>query len=64
MQAIGQSVQAPSITVHLTNLLKDGWRLPAPPNCPPKVSDFSLDNGCVKNLSYMISYVYLDMLII
>ncbi|XP_070817587.1 tyrosine-protein kinase JAK2 isoform X1 [Chaetodon trifascialis] len=37
MQEIGHNVQSPSISVHLANILKNNWRLPAPPNCPPKV---------------------------
>lgn len=37
MQEIGHNVQGPSISVHLANILKTDWRLPAPPNCPPKV---------------------------
>uniref|UniRef100_A0A8C2CGB5 Tyrosine-protein kinase n=1 Tax=Cyprinus carpio TaxID=7962 RepID=A0A8C2CGB5_CYPCA len=30
-------VQSPSMAIHLLNLLKDNWRLPAPSQCPPKV---------------------------
>ncbi|XP_068599747.1 tyrosine-protein kinase JAK2 [Brachionichthys hirsutus] len=37
MQEIGFNVQSPSISMHLTNILKNNWRLPAPPDCPPKV---------------------------
>ncbi|KAM9848338.1 tyrosine-protein kinase JAK2 [Aulostomus maculatus] len=37
MQAIGHHVQGASISMHLANILKDNWRLPAPANCPPKV---------------------------
>lgn len=37
MQEIGHNVQSPSFSVHLANILKNNWRLPAPPNCPPKV---------------------------
>ncbi|KAA8589465.1 hypothetical protein FQN60_012830 [Etheostoma spectabile] len=37
MQEIGHNVQSPSISMHLANILKNNWRLPAPPNCPPKV---------------------------
>ncbi|KAM9358551.1 tyrosine-protein kinase JAK2 [Symphorus nematophorus] len=37
MQEIGHNLQSPSISMHLANLLLNNWRLPAPPNCPPKV---------------------------
>ncbi|XP_031715469.1 tyrosine-protein kinase JAK2 isoform X1 [Anarrhichthys ocellatus] len=35
MQEIGHYVQSPSM--HLETILKNNWRLPAPPDCPPKV---------------------------
>lgn len=38
MQEIGPNVQGASISLHLANILKNNWRLPAPPNCPPMVS--------------------------
>ncbi|XP_074490739.1 tyrosine-protein kinase JAK2 isoform X2 [Sebastes fasciatus] len=44
MQGIGHNVQGPSISMRLANILKDNWRLPAPPNCPPKV--YSLMKQC------------------
>ncbi|TKS74385.1 Tyrosine-protein kinase JAK2 [Collichthys lucidus] len=44
MQEIGHNVQSPSISMHLANILKNNWRLPAPPNCPPTV--YSLMNEC------------------
>ncbi|XP_044056522.1 tyrosine-protein kinase JAK2 isoform X2 [Siniperca chuatsi] len=44
MQEIGHNVQGPSISVHLANILKNNWRLPTPPNCPPKV--YSLMKQC------------------
>ncbi|XP_069009474.1 tyrosine-protein kinase JAK2 isoform X1 [Embiotoca jacksoni] len=44
MQEIGHSVQGTSISVHLANILKNNWRLPAPTNCPPKV--YSLMKQC------------------
>ncbi|KAM7409604.1 hypothetical protein PAMA_001203 [Pampus argenteus] len=44
MQEIGHNVQGPSISMHLANILKNNWRLPSPPNCPPKV--FSLMKQC------------------
>lgn len=37
MQEIGHNMQTPSISLHLANILKNNWRLPAPPDCPPKV---------------------------
>ncbi|XP_043103232.1 tyrosine-protein kinase JAK2 [Puntigrus tetrazona] len=37
IQKIGNYVQSPSVAIHLLNLLKDNWRLPAPSQCPPKV---------------------------
>lgn len=44
MQEIGHNVQGPSISMHLANILKNNWRLPAPPKCPPKV--YSLMKQC------------------
>nr|WTM56513.1 JAK3 protein [Lateolabrax maculatus] len=44
MQEIGHNVQSPSISMHLANILKNNWRLPAPPNCPLKV--YSLMKQC------------------
>lgn len=44
MQEIGLSVQGPSVSVHLANILKNGWRLPAPIQCPTKV--YSLMKKC------------------
>ncbi|XP_035033038.1 tyrosine-protein kinase JAK2 [Hippoglossus stenolepis] len=37
MQEIGHNVQGQSISMHVENILKTDWRLPAPPHCPPKV---------------------------
>nr|AMV91903.1 janus kinase 3 [Acanthogobius hasta] len=37
MQEIGHGVQGPSISVYLANILKNGWRLPAPLHCSTKV---------------------------
>lgn len=44
MQDVGHHVQSPSIAMHLANILKNNWRLPAPPNCPHKV--YSLMMQC------------------
>uniref|UniRef100_A0A4W6CM24 Tyrosine-protein kinase n=1 Tax=Lates calcarifer TaxID=8187 RepID=A0A4W6CM24_LATCA len=44
MQEIGHNMQSPSISMHLANILKNGWRLSAPPHCPPKV--YSLMKQC------------------
>uniref|UniRef100_H3CXH8 Tyrosine-protein kinase n=2 Tax=Tetraodon nigroviridis TaxID=99883 RepID=H3CXH8_TETNG len=44
MQQIGHNVQTPSISLHLANILKSNWRLPAPPDCPAKV--YSLMKEC------------------
>ncbi|XP_068176062.1 tyrosine-protein kinase JAK2 isoform X3 [Antennarius striatus] len=44
LQEIGLNVQSASISMHLTNILKNNWRLPAPPNCPSKV--YSLMKEC------------------
>ncbi|XP_041863066.1 tyrosine-protein kinase JAK2 [Melanotaenia boesemani] len=44
MQEIGHNVQGASISMHLANILKNNWRLPAPPNCPPQV--YSLMKHC------------------
>lgn len=43
-QEVGHHVQSPSIAMHLANILKNNWRLPAPPNCPHKV--YSLMMQC------------------
>uniref|UniRef100_A0A8C8IED8 Tyrosine-protein kinase n=1 Tax=Oncorhynchus tshawytscha TaxID=74940 RepID=A0A8C8IED8_ONCTS len=37
MQEIGNDMQGLSISMHLVDILKDNWRLPAPPLCPPRV---------------------------
>ncbi|KAG7513365.1 tyrosine-protein kinase JAK3 [Solea senegalensis] len=42
MQEIGHNVQGASISLHLTNILKNDWRLPAPPHCPPKVNNMMM----------------------
>uniref|UniRef100_A0A8C9X2A5 Tyrosine-protein kinase n=1 Tax=Sander lucioperca TaxID=283035 RepID=A0A8C9X2A5_SANLU len=34
------SFKHPSISMQLANILKNNWRLPAPPNCQPKVYTF------------------------
>ncbi|KAF7646756.1 hypothetical protein LDENG_00182860 [Lucifuga dentata] len=44
MQQIGKNIQGPSISMHLATILKENWRLPAPPNCPPRV--YSLMKQC------------------
>ncbi|KAM4548831.1 tyrosine-protein kinase JAK2 isoform 1-T3 [Odontesthes bonariensis] len=44
MQEIGHSVQGATISMYLANILKNNWRLPAPPHCPPKV--YSLMKQC------------------
>uniref|UniRef100_A0A6Q2ZI16 Tyrosine-protein kinase n=1 Tax=Esox lucius TaxID=8010 RepID=A0A6Q2ZI16_ESOLU len=42
MQEIGSDMQAPSISMHLIDILKNNWRLPAPPHCPTKVYDMMM----------------------
>ncbi|XP_018601462.1 tyrosine-protein kinase JAK2 [Scleropages formosus] len=37
LQMIGNDMQSPSIAMHLVNILKENWRLPAPLHCPPRV---------------------------
>ncbi|KAG9270163.1 tyrosine-protein kinase JAK2 isoform X1 [Astyanax mexicanus] len=37
LQRIGSDVHGPMMAVHLFNVLKEHWRLPAPSLCPPKV---------------------------
>ncbi|XP_060788628.1 tyrosine-protein kinase JAK2 isoform X1 [Neoarius graeffei] len=37
LHRIGGDVQGTMMAVHLYNVLKDNWRLPAPAMCPPKV---------------------------
>ncbi|XP_041694645.1 tyrosine-protein kinase JAK2-like [Coregonus clupeaformis] len=37
MQEIGNDMQGPSISMHLVDILKDNWRLPAPPYCLSRV---------------------------
>uniref|UniRef100_A0A8C6T5Z3 Tyrosine-protein kinase n=1 Tax=Neogobius melanostomus TaxID=47308 RepID=A0A8C6T5Z3_9GOBI len=44
MQEIGLGVQGPSISMYLASILKSGWRLPAPQQCPTKV--YSLMKQC------------------
>ncbi|KAG5850828.1 tyrosine-protein kinase JAK2 [Anguilla anguilla] len=43
LQKIGNEMQSPSISMHLANILKEGWRLPSPPHCAPKVYDMMCD---------------------
>ncbi|XP_067085736.1 tyrosine-protein kinase JAK2 [Osmerus mordax] len=44
LQRIGNDMQSPSVSVHVVNILKDNWRLPAPSHCPPRV--YSLMMRC------------------
>uniref|UniRef100_A0A8C2CM29 Tyrosine-protein kinase n=1 Tax=Cyprinus carpio TaxID=7962 RepID=A0A8C2CM29_CYPCA len=44
-------VQSPSMAIHLLNLLKDNWRLPAPSQCPPKVK--------IKTDFYLIAFLWI-----
>ncbi|XP_072537342.1 tyrosine-protein kinase JAK2 [Salminus brasiliensis] len=37
LQRIGSDIQGPMMAVNLFNVLKENWRLPVPPLCPPKV---------------------------
>ncbi|MFT7819168.1 tyrosine-protein kinase JAK2-like [Arapaima gigas] len=37
LQKIGNDMQSPSISMHLVNVLKENWRLPAPQHCSPQV---------------------------
>ncbi|XP_022526562.2 tyrosine-protein kinase JAK2 isoform X2 [Astyanax mexicanus] len=37
LQRIGSDIHGPMMAVHLFNVLKEHWRLPAPSLCPPKV---------------------------
>ncbi|XP_061094293.1 tyrosine-protein kinase JAK2 [Conger conger] len=43
LQRIGNAMQSPSISMHLASILKEGWRLPAPSHCLPKVYDMMCD---------------------
>ncbi|XP_028817296.1 tyrosine-protein kinase JAK2 isoform X1 [Denticeps clupeoides] len=43
-QKIGPHAQGQSISMHLINLLKGNWRLPAPQLCPPQV--YSMMTAC------------------
>ncbi|XP_034035925.1 LOW QUALITY PROTEIN: tyrosine-protein kinase JAK2 [Thalassophryne amazonica] len=65
MQEIGSGVQRVSISIHLAAILKNNWRLPAPPNCPPRVYglmkqcweyDFE-DRPCFSNLRDQIESI-------
>ncbi|KAL3047275.1 hypothetical protein OYC64_021489 [Pagothenia borchgrevinki] len=44
MREIGNNVQSQSISMYLADILKNNWRMPAPPNCPAKV--YSLMRQC------------------
>ncbi|XP_029004064.1 tyrosine-protein kinase JAK2 [Betta splendens] len=37
MQELGHGMHSASISMHLANILKNHWRLPPPPHCPPRV---------------------------
>ncbi|KAJ8277414.1 hypothetical protein GJAV_G00074910 [Gymnothorax javanicus] len=43
LQKIGNDMQSPSISIHLANILKQGWRLPCPSQCTPQVYDIMCD---------------------
>uniref|UniRef100_A0A8C1K3Q7 Tyrosine-protein kinase n=1 Tax=Cyprinus carpio TaxID=7962 RepID=A0A8C1K3Q7_CYPCA len=47
-------VQSPSMAIHLLNLLKDNWRLPAPSQCPPKVK--------IKTDFYLIAFLWINQI--
>uniref|UniRef100_A0A8C1ECY4 Tyrosine-protein kinase n=1 Tax=Cyprinus carpio carpio TaxID=630221 RepID=A0A8C1ECY4_CYPCA len=51
---IGSYVQSPSMAIHLLNLLKDNWRLPAPSQCPPKVK--------IKTDFYLIAFLWINQI--
>ncbi|XP_063057143.1 tyrosine-protein kinase JAK2 [Engraulis encrasicolus] len=46
MQAIGSDSQGHCTSMHLFNKLKESWRLPAPPLCPPKVYSMMMRCWC------------------
>ncbi|XP_041647969.1 tyrosine-protein kinase JAK2 isoform X2 [Cheilinus undulatus] len=68
MQAIGYNMQGPSISMHLANLLKNNWRLPAPPNCSVKAYSLmkqcwsydSAERPCFSNLENLIESIMQD----
>ncbi|KAJ8408317.1 hypothetical protein AAFF_G00257310 [Aldrovandia affinis] len=43
LQKIGNDIHGHSISMHVVNALKEGWRLPAPPHCLPRVYDMMLE---------------------
>ncbi|KAL2090326.1 hypothetical protein ACEWY4_015014 [Coilia grayii] len=46
MQAIGSDIQGHCTSMHLFNILKENWRLPAPPLCPAKVYSMMMKCWC------------------
>ncbi|KAK1801442.1 hypothetical protein P4O66_022711, partial [Electrophorus voltai] len=42
LQQLGADLRGPMMAVQLVNVLKDNWRLPSPPLCPPKVYSMML----------------------
>ncbi|TDH08715.1 hypothetical protein EPR50_G00100370 [Perca flavescens] len=68
MQEIGHNVQGPSISMQLANILKNNWRLPAPPNCPPKVYNLMMqcwvynfeERPCFSDLGNQIETIMQD----
>ncbi|XP_062855524.1 tyrosine-protein kinase JAK2 [Trichomycterus rosablanca] len=43
LQKIGGDLQGAMMAVHLFNILKENWRLPVPPMCPPKVCSMMME---------------------
>uniref|UniRef100_A0A4W4GEL3 non-specific protein-tyrosine kinase n=1 Tax=Electrophorus electricus TaxID=8005 RepID=A0A4W4GEL3_ELEEL len=41
-KCLGADLRGPMMAVQLVNVLKDNWRLPSPPLCPPKVYSMML----------------------
>lgn len=49
MEKMGNEKQGQMIVYHLVDMLKHGYRLPAPDNCPKEVSEKEL-TGAVCNI--------------
>lgn len=53
MEKMGKEKQGQMIVYHLIDLLKQGYRLPAPENCPAEVSKLKTIQGRLSALHYL-----------
>ena len=65
MEKMGNEKQGQMIVYHLIDLLRDGYRLPAPDNCPKEVSNHSTKAASVPPIvAYIKRNLQLDLLVV